>query len=255
MNKSGLGLVVGLSVAVGMLSGCRYEVGCDPDGGDGFGQDWGKVDQDCVPFCDQLVSCGLVEAPRYNDCLDYCRKNGATNPAQNHEACQCVINDRCQKESDYQCPGAPFTPPGYQASSGSSGSVGGTTGSWATSTTTTTTSTTTSGGTSSTTGAIVGTTTGTSGTSGSTGGSTGGSSGSSGGTTGSSSSCHQNIDCAYNQDCVSGECMTRCHASCECATGQTCVNNYCASNLPPPQSCLVDCECNAGQHCVNGACQ
>jgi hypothetical protein len=222
-----LGLI-GLSLAVVMLAGCRIDTTDCGKYGPGETPN-PEADKECVPFCNRLMTCGLVGADREDDCLAFCRSQYEANSTTTRSGCECVVNDSCRAATGsnaYQCPGAPIPPPDFHATS----STGGTTGSVVT-TTTSTTTTTTGGGT------------------------TGGTGGSTGGTTGSTAQCSRNQDCAYNQDCVNGTCLSRCHASCECATGESCVEGYCEGSVPPPTSCQVDCECNAGQHCVNNVCE
>jgi hypothetical protein len=68
-------------------------------------------------------------------------------------------------------------------------------------------------------------------------------------------SCRVNGDCAIDEDCVGGTCLTRCRASCQCRLGETCVQGYCTAGQPTPPSCVTDCDCSAGQSCISGACQ
>jgi hypothetical protein len=73
--------------------------------------------------------------------------------------------------------------------------------------------------------------------------------------TGAPGACHVNGDCAINEDCVGGTCLTRCRASCQCRVGEACMQGYCTAGQPVPQSCATDCDCLAGQSCIAQVCQ
>jgi hypothetical protein len=70
-----------------------------------------------------------------------------------------------------------------------------------------------------------------------------------------SGACHVNGDCAIDEDCIQGTCLTRCRASCQCRVGEACMQGYCTSGQPVPQSCATDCDCLAGQSCIAQVCQ
>jgi hypothetical protein len=70
-----------------------------------------------------------------------------------------------------------------------------------------------------------------------------------------SGACHVNGDCAIDEDCIQGTCLTRCRASCQCRVGEACMQGYCTAGQPVPQSCATDCDCLAGQSCVAQVCQ
>jgi hypothetical protein len=67
--------------------------------------------------------------------------------------------------------------------------------------------------------------------------------------------CQVNGDCAIDEDCIQGTCLTRCRASCQCRVGEACMQGYCTTGQPVPQSCTTDCDCLAGQSCIAQVCQ
>jgi hypothetical protein len=222
MNKWAL-LYLGLGVFTAV--GCNVEVidgEADSGSWDGSSSVAERAQEVCEPYCNDLVSCGVLSESSVFACIDLCEKRYIEDEYWVSEGCECVIDAGCIEENSIQCEGAPLPEVwtdhswGLPVSSdgGSENSTGGST----------------AGG-------------------GGTGGSVGGApievEHSSDGP-----SCTNNHQCGLGEDCIEEQCLARCAASCQCQEGQACEEGYCRAPEEPKIECESTCDCTAGDQCV-----